>query len=208
MTDGRYRRLCEIAGPVSRETYERLVTFESLFNHWAAKINLVGPSTIDQLWERHILDSAQLLPLSQGTRWVDLGSGGGFPGAIIAILVFERGGKVHLVESNRKKAAFLTTAMATLGVNAQVYAMRIGAALKAIGAADVVTARALATLPALLNLAEPWLSGGALGLFHKGRDFRREVEESLQEWSFDLVEHRSVVDPEGVILAVRDLRRR
>jgi 16S rRNA (guanine527-N7)-methyltransferase len=209
VTDDRYNRLCEIAGPVSRETYGRLVSFESLFRQWTKRINLVASSTVDELWDRHILDSAQLLPLAPGAaHWVDLGSGGGFPGAVLAILMSEHQGKVDLVESNRKKAAFLLTSLGSLGVKATVHATRIEGAFEKIGGADVVTARALAGLPALFGLAEPWLEGGAVGLFHKGRDFRREVEESLHEWRFDLVEHRSAVDPEGVILAVRELSRR
>lgn len=199
--------LCRVAGPVSRETFERMVAFEALFQKWARRINLSAPSTLNDVWSRHILDSAQLLRLApEAGRWLDLGSGGGFPGLVMAILLSERSdAHVDLVESNRKKAAFLQSVIGQLGLPARVHALRIDYVHASIGMPDVVTARALAPLSSLLGLAEPWLSAGATGLFHKGRDYRAEIEESTHQWRFDLLEHRSMIDPQSVILEIRGL---
>lgn len=180
------------------------MAFEAVFQRWAKRINLAAPSTLGTLWERHILDSAQLLRLApQARHWVDVGSGGGFPGAIMAILL---GGRpdctVQLIESNRKKAAFLVAALNEVGVAPRVHARRIEECYTAVGNPEIVTARALAPLPLLLELTAPWLSNGARGLFHKGRDYRREVEESINVWRFDLVEHADKVDADAVILDV------
>jgi len=196
-----------VAGAVSRETFDKVESFEALFRKWNSAINLVAPSTLPELWQRHILDSAQLVPHARDARkWVDLGSGGGFPGAIVAILLRERC-VVHLVESNHKKAAFLRTTLAGLGINAHVHAERIEDAASSIGDADIVSARALTALPELLALSEPFMQRGARGLFHKGRDYRREVEESRDVWKFDLIEHPSLVDPTSIILDVSGLGR-
>lgn len=210
MSGDRYAELEAIAGPVSRETFERLIRFESQFRKWATRINLAAPSTLPQLWSRHILDSAQLMKLAPvALQWLDLGSGGGFPGAVVAILLRDRpGASVDLVESNAKKAAFLKTVLGELQAPARVHVARIEAFRDDGPRFDLVTARALAPLPALLGLAELWLAAGATGLFHKGRDYRREVEESGDGWHFDLVEHASAVDREGVILEISGLRRK
>lgn len=204
MTDERgFDRLRSVAGDVSRETYERLLEFERVFRRWSARINLAAPSTLDTLWERHILDSAQLAPLAPlAIRWLDLGSGGGFPGAVLAILLKERSGAaVALVESNRKKASFLQTTLSGLGVPAEIHACRIEEARISFEP-EVVTARALAPLARLISLSMPWLSAGAKALFHKGRDYGGEIQESAQLWSFDLIKHRSAIDPESVILEI------
>jgi len=197
-----------VAGPVSRETFDRIESFEALFRKWNSAINLVAPSTLPELWHRHILDSAQLARYARGAgSWADLGSGGGFPGAIVAILLRESC-VVHLVESNQKKAAFLRTTLASLGIcSAIVHARRIEEASGRIGAVDIVSARALTALPELLALSEPFMRRGARGLFHKGRDYRREVEESRDVWKFDLLEHPSLVDLASIILEVSGLGR-
>ena len=202
--------LQDVAGPVSRETFERLVGFEAMFQKWSRKINLSASSTLDDVWERHILDSAQLWPLAPAaTRWLDLGSGGGFPGLVLGFLLRERaGGSIDLVESNRKKAGFLQAVIGEFGLPAKVQARRIEDVQGLVQQPDVVTARALAPLPALLSATAPWLAQGAKGLFHKGRDYRLEVQESLNEWSFDLVEHPSRVDPQGVVLEISSLAAR
>lgn len=204
----RYRRLCEVAGPVSRETFAKLEAFERLFHKWNASINLVAPSTLAAAWERHILDSAQLFRLSpSATRWVDIGSGGGFPGLILAILLRESdGGEIHLIESNRKKASFLQTVTGHFELPAKVHAKRVEDCHSLIASPEVVTARAVAPLPDLLTLAAPWLGTNTVGLFHKGRDYQNEVAESAHRWSFDLVEHRSSIDPQSVVLEIRTLR--
>ena len=208
MNDPVFVELQRVAGPVSRETFEGLQAFQALVRKWNKRINLVAGSTEDELWQRHILDSAQLAPMAPGARrWVDLGSGGGFPGLVMAILLRERGGMIDLVESNRKKSAFLQVAIGSFDLPARVIARRIDASHDLVSRPDIVTARALAPLGALLDLAAPWLQEGARALFHKGRDYAREVEESTHRWRFDLVEHRSLVDAEGVVLDICNLRR-
>jgi 16S rRNA (guanine527-N7)-methyltransferase len=200
--------LQEAAGPVSRETFERLVAFEQLFLKWNRSINLAAPSTLDDVWGRHILDSAQLARIApEAKRWADLGSGGGFPGLVLAFLLVEReGASIDLVESNRKKASFLQAVIGQFGLPARVVARRIDDSYALVSAPEIVTARALAALPALLDLSAPWLTKGSRALFHKGRDYRAEVEESTHRWAFDLVEHPSMTDAHGVILELADLR--
>ena len=142
-------------------------------------------------------------------RWLDLGSGGGFPGLVLAFLLKERpGASIDLVESNRKKAGFLSAAIGQFSLPARVHAVRIGEEIKGLAAPQIVTARALAPLAELLDLAQPWLSTGATGLFHKGRDYEREIQESSHLWQYDLVEHRSKVDADSVILEIANLKRR
>ncbi|RUV19116.1 16S rRNA (guanine(527)-N(7))-methyltransferase RsmG [Mesorhizobium sp. M7A.F.Ca.MR.245.00.0.0] len=200
--------LQDAAGPVSRETFDRLVAFEQMFQKWNRSINLVAQSTSGDVWQRHILDSAQLgriEPVSK--RWVDLGSGGGFPGLVMAFLLAERdGASIDLIESNRKKASFLQTVVGQFSLPARVVARRIDDSHGLVSTPQIVTARALAPLSTLLDLSAPWLVSGARGLFHKGRDYRTEVQESVHRWSFDLVEHPSVTDVGGVILELSNLR--
>jgi len=188
-----------------------LQQFEAQFLRWAARINLAAPSTLEQIWSRHILDSAQLATIAPITsRWLDLGSGGGFPGAVMAILLIDRhDASIDLVESNRKKAAFLQTVLGQLNTPARIHPVRIEDAPSRVeNGVEVVTARALAPLDRLLGLSFPWLSQGARGLFHKGRDYRSELKESVHGWDFDLVEHRSRIDPDSVILDLTNVRKR
>ncbi|MEW6630700.1 MAG: 16S rRNA (guanine(527)-N(7))-methyltransferase RsmG [Pseudomonadota bacterium] len=208
MKVGAWDELQKAAGPVSRETFERLQAFEQLFLKWNRSINLAAPSTLDDVWRRHILDSAQLARIAPAAkRWVDLGSGGGFPGLVLGFLLAERAGaSIDLVESNRKKASFLQSIIGQFGLPARVLAKRIDDSYSLVSEPEIVTARALAGLPDLLDLSAPWLSKGARALFHKGRDYRTEVEESAHRWAFDLVEHSSMTDPHGVILEITDLR--
>lgn len=208
MSEPTLEALAQAAGPVSRETFDRLVEFEAQFRKWNRHINLTARSTEAELWGRHILDSAQLAGLKPDARqWMDIGSGGGFPGLILAIVMKERCGTVTLVESNRKKAGFLQAMIGHFSLPAHVVARRIEDSHPAVAQPEIVTARALASLGTLLDLAAPWLQVGAVGLFHKGRDYRREVEESAHRWLFDLVEHPSRTDPEGAILEISGLRR-
>lgn len=196
---------------VSRETEERLTIFVALFQKWAKAINLVAPSTLLEVWNRHIVDSAQIYALQPGARiWADLGSGGGFPGIVTGILLAGIGdGWVHLVESNNKKAAFLRTAILETGARASVHAIRIEQAPAVIERCDAISARALADLDLLLEFGLPWAERNPdLSFFlHKGRDYQREVDKALGRWRFDLVKHASVVEPDSVVLEIAKLSR-
>ena len=207
--DSRYSSLKNIVPVVSRETTERLIAFEELFRKWSTAINLASPSTLADLWNRHILDSAQIFPLApDAKRWLDLGSGGGFPGIVTACFLKEKpGASIDLVESAGKKAAFLRTAAGHVGVPARIHAERIEKMWDKIETPEVVTARALASLNVLFELAEPWLTNGSKALFQKGRDYQREIDESRVGWSFDLVQHESAIDTSSVILEISNLRR-
>lgn len=196
---------------VSRETEARLDRFADLLIHWQTSINLVAPSTLPNLWTRHIADSAQLLMLVESPKlWVDLGSGGGFPGMIIASSLAEHpDAMVHLVESNQKKAAFLREAIRVTGAPAQVHAMRIEAfTAEFLQSPDVVSARALAPLPELLGLAYPLLKTGAIGLFPKGQDVGAELTEAAKYWRFEYDLVPSLTNPDSQIVVVRALAKR
>jgi 16S rRNA (guanine527-N7)-methyltransferase len=209
VTGANYDELVEISGPVSRETFLVLSDFVDRFIRWNSVTNLVAASTLETIWKRHILDSAQLRSIANtASVWADLGSGGGFPGLITAILL--RGTPnacIHLVESNRKKASFLQSIVGEYGLPAKIHTKRIEDTYAAIGHVDAVSSRALASLPQLLTLAAPWLSAGARGYFHKGRDYHREIKESLPAWRFDLIEHANAIESQGVILEISGLVR-
>jgi 16S rRNA (guanine527-N7)-methyltransferase len=196
--------------PVSRETLapealSRLDQFAALLLRWQERINLVAPSTLPVLWTRHIADSLQLLNLAPDARiWVDLGSGGGFPGLVIACALAGRpGAMVHLVESNAKKAAFLREAARAIKIPAIVHGERIEAFSETFRErADVVTARALAPLTDLLALAEPLLKTGARGLFLKGRDVEAELTAASKYWNIRATLVPSLTDPHGRIVVL------
>lgn len=198
--------------PVSRETMTALSRFADLFEKWASRINLVAPSTRNIIWERHIADSARLVGLHpQAKQWIDLGSGGGFPGIITAILLRDFGdGWVNLVESNHKKAAFLRTALIETGARGSVIAERIEDVHERLSSCDAISARALADLDKLLDYAAPWCRAGTdvRCFFHKGRDYFREVDKARDRWQFDLVIHPSAIEADSVILEITGLSRR
>jgi 16S rRNA (guanine527-N7)-methyltransferase len=195
--------------PVSRETATRLDAFIALLLKWQATTNLIAPSTLPEIWTRHVADSLQLVPLAPDARvWVDLGSGGGFPGLAIACALAETGGTVHLVESNAKKAAFLREGVRKIDVPALVHAQRIEDFVHSqLGPVDMVTARALAPLSGLLGYAEPLLKNGAQALFLKGQDVETELTEAARYWKIaaDLIPSRTASS--GRIVAVRAARR-
>lgn len=197
---------------VSRETAKKLTVFEQVFHKWSKAINLVASSTKPDFIHRHIVDSAQLLPMLKGSgSIVDLGSGGGFPGIVIAILVAEQGRSVHLVESNNKKAAFLRTALHECGVAGQVHALRIDASYEAVGPVEWVVARALASLDQLFEWSEPWINlstdAPVKMLFPKGRNVAEEIAQARRGFEFDLIQHRSMIDSESCILEISQLKR-
>lgn len=196
---------------VSRETFERLDRFVEVLLRWQQHTNLIASSTINQLWTRHIADSLQLLELAtQAKLWVDLGSGGGFPGLVLACALAEKpGAVVHLVESKAKKCAFLREAAAAAGVTVVVHCQRIeDFAVHFRERPDVVTARALKPLPELLNLAYPLLKKGAKGLFLKGQDVGAELTQASKCWSIqaDLIPSRT--NTRGRIVVIESLESR
>lgn len=212
MIGDRYASLQAVAGVVSRETFERLEAFERIFLRWAARINLSAPSTLNDLWTRHILDSAQLAGITKEgpiSHWVDIGTGGGFPGAVLAILAEEQKTRsLSLVESNGKKAAFLRSALADLAPRAEIICERAEDYIAEHPAPQAMSARALANLSSLVSLSEPWLARETIGYFHKGRDYRGELQLAHDTWNLDLIQHQSAVDVESVILEIRSVRRK
>ena len=197
---------------VPRETILALSRYADLLAHWQRSTNLVAPSTLPQLWSRHLADSAQLLDLAPDARlWLDLGSGGGFPGLVIALLRAHRPDfEMHLVESNQKKCAFLAEVARTTKTPVDIHAMRIEEFAENAQSLrpDVVSARALAPLPALLALAEPFFEEGTRGLFLKGRETKAEIDAAHGQWTFDLSLHRSLTANDARIVEVTNLRRR
>jgi 16S rRNA (guanine527-N7)-methyltransferase len=195
-------------GVISQNTLPAFEIYVDLLRRWQDVKNLVGPRTLDQIWTRHIADSAQLLRLApDARRWIDIGSGAGFPGLVLAILMREEPDReVHLVESNSRKCAFLRAVSRETGARAQVHAGRIQDVLPRLGGADVLTARALAPLPELLTLGKDLLRTGALGLFPKGQDLDAELTEASKSWNIDYDIVPSVTDPQGRICIVRQLR--
>lgn len=193
---------------VSRETRERLERLAALLRHWQKTINLVGAKSLSQLWRRHMLDSAQLVPLipPEARIMVDLGSGAGFPGLVLAIMLADRRGfRVHLIESDKRKAAFLASAIGEIGAPAQVHAERIEDFTSF--PADVITARGCAPLPKLLGYALRFWQPGTVGLFLKGRHAARELTEARESWTFKAQLTPSRSDPSGTIVVVRALER-
>lgn len=190
---------------VSRESRPRLELYVDLLLTWQKRINLIGPATAGVVWERHILDSLQLLPLlPKGTRTIaELGSGAGIPGLVVAIAADL---DVHLYESNGKKAAFLREAARRTGTRAHVHMVRLETLRteQALPTVDCVLARALAPLPLLLDYAEPFLARGAVGLFHKGQDIDAELTEATKYWKLNVTKHMSLCDSRGVILEVHE----
>lgn len=194
---------------VSRETEARLRDLETLTQRWSRKINLVAPSDLPDLWMRHILDSAQLVRYApdKGGTWLDIGSGGGFPGLVLAVLLYESRPDLTmtLVESDGRKSAFLLHAAQALGVAPQIITDRI----ESLGPqhATVLSARALAPLTDLLAYADRHLAAGGHAVFPKGRSWAQEVAEARREWQFSLTIHPSLTDSEARILVVGGLSR-
>jgi 16S rRNA (guanine527-N7)-methyltransferase len=193
---------------VSRESRERLETYVNLLEQWQARINLIGPTTRDGIWTRHIADALQILrylPPGVG-RLADLGSGAGIPGLVLAIA---RPIEVHLFESNLKKSAFLREAARQTGARAHIHAVRIEEAQSVPETikAEAVTARALAPLSKLLEYAAPFLENGAIGYFHKGQEVDAELTEATKSWKMQVESHPSMTDSRGVILVVKEAHR-
>jgi len=187
---------------VSRETRARLARFVDLLVAWNHRINLVGQAETGRLWQRHIVDSAQLAPLLPATarRLADLGSGAGFPGLVLAIIT---GLETHLVESDRRKATFLLEAARVTNAAARVHPVRAEALAPLM--ADVVTARALAPLPGLLTLAWRHLAPGGTCLFLKGAAAEAELTAAAAAWTMRVERFASLTDPDATILRLREV---
>jgi 16S rRNA (guanine527-N7)-methyltransferase len=226
---------------VSPETLHRLASYEQLLRHWQKTINLVAPSTLDAIWHRHFADSAQLLALAPtAATWVDLGSGAGFPGLVIAVMLAERmkasvpspscrrrvfdttwGGefparreaiRITLIESNARKCAFLREVVRETGIAAcvtvDILSTRIEAAATqaSLRGPDVVSARALAPLDKLVNLAAPLSPPRTVGLFLKGRDAAKELKAAEKMWNFNVELVPSRTDPDARVVVIRNLQ--
>lgn len=199
--------------PLDAAMEARFIAYVGLVRKWQPVKNLVAPSTLADIWRRHVADGAQALAaLPEAKRWLDLGSGAGFPGLVTAILLADvDGGAVTLVESNGRKAAFLQTVARELKLPAKIVSERIESLPERMVAScdrfDAVSARALASLDHLLAYAEPWLTTGATGVFHKGQDFAAERQQAALSWSFDLIERQSRIEPDSRIVLVDHVRR-
>lgn len=189
---------------VSRETLTRLELYEELIKKWNPAINLVSKGSLGFLWQRHFHDSAQIFKFKAKTpcNWADFGSGGGFPGIILAILAIDSSADSHftLVESDVRKSTFLRTVIRDLGLNATVITNRIEK-IKPLNA-DIITARALASLDKLLEYAVQHLNEDGVAIFLKGERYRLELKDALARWDFTVEEHTSETNPQGAILKI------
>lgn len=193
---------------VSRETFDKMQKFVALVQKWTPKINLIGSSTVNDIWDRHVVDSAQLYPLSPPTfhHWLDLGSGGGFPGIIMAIIGLEHQPNAHftLIESDNRKSAFLRTAVRELSLQATVIAERIENTSPKN--ADVISARALGSLSSLLPDLKRHLHSDGAALLHKGRQYKGEMLDAQLNWSFELNDYPSITDSEARLLEIKRIQ--
>ena len=206
----------ERAFGVSRETIERLEVYAALLAKWQKTINLVAPSTVPDVWHRHFADSAQLLALAPAgaSKWLDLGSGGGFPGLVIGIMLAERpGSRLTLIESDARKCAFLREVVRQTGLATHVAVdivtdrIELGANTTSVGAVDVVSARALAPLDRLLGWCQPFFGPESVGLLPKGREIQAELAEARKNWRFQAELVASRTQEDGRIVVLRELKR-
>lgn len=191
---------------VSRETVDRLNDFVILLEKWNKAINLVSKATLDHVWSRHILDSAQIFMYGSTAKlWVDIGSGGGLPGFVVAVLAAEKAPQmcVTLVESDQRKAEFLREASRALSLSTNILADRAETVFE-LGA-DIVSARALAPLGDLCALAKRHLSKDGKAIFLKGRSCQIEILDARKNWTFDLEAHRSKTDPSSFVLVLNGI---
>ena len=187
---------------VSRETLERLEVFEALTRKWTQKINLVAPSTLDAFWTRHIEDSAQIWDLrpKKASSWVDIGSGGGTPGLIVAALAAEQAPelRVTLIESDKRKCVFLRQTAREMGLNVFVLNERIEAV--ATPYADILSARALASTDKILRLSKQLTDMSTVFILPKGKTAQQELEAAKESWSFEYLTSKSATDQEAVLI--------
>jgi len=202
----------------SEKQYQNILAdlehYEQILRQWQRRINLVANASLSDLWHRHIIDSVQLFPLMQrlapmAQYGLDVGSGGGFPALVLAVLLKHKGtGQISLIESNGKKASFLRKVAVELHLPVHIFNQRIEASYNTILAPpDIITARALADLPTLLALIAPFWREQTCALLQKGRDFSQEIVRARQDWHFDLLQYPSLTDPDAGILMIRHLCR-
>ncbi|HEV2512860.1 MAG TPA: 16S rRNA (guanine(527)-N(7))-methyltransferase RsmG [Bosea sp. (in: a-proteobacteria)] len=196
--------------PVSRETEERLAILVAELKRWQQAKNLVSGATLDEVWTRHVADSLQLLDHApQARRWLDLGSGGGFPGLVLGIQLAELGGHIDLVESNARKCAFLRHAARLTGSPVTVHNARIEDVVDGFaGKVEVVTARALAPLPLLLDWCKELLRTGATGVFPKGQHLEAELTAAAKYWKIQATTFPSLTDSAATILVIGGAEKR
>ncbi|WP_299661290.1 16S rRNA (guanine(527)-N(7))-methyltransferase RsmG [uncultured Ruegeria sp.] len=193
---------------VSRETFDRLASYVALLERWNPKINLVSRNSLKDIWVRHIQDSIQVFRIAEGAHhWVDLGSGGGFPGMVCAIMAIEEAPMTRftLVESDQRKSAFLRTVVRESGANCSVISRRTEA-IEPLGA-DILSARALADLTTLMSFCDRHLSNDGTALLPKGETWEKELTEACKEWKFEAEPIRSLTEPQSVILKIRGVTR-
>lgn len=204
-----YREEFKSAFDVSRETLGRLDQYAALLEKWNPVINLVSKTTIETLWQRHFHDSAQIFHFypQNSCHWVDLGSGGGFPALVLAVFAKEcrPSDRFTLVESDERKAAFLQTVIREIGLNATVIAERIEKT--PLLEADILTARALASLDKLLEYASYHLKPSGIAIFPKGEKYKKEIDDAFALWNYDVEEFTSKTNPSGAILKIGGISR-
>ena len=196
---GLIEQLSAVSGlNVSRETFDRLASYVDLLRNAAAQQNLIAPSTVEKVWERHILDSAQLLRFApKGGIWADIGSGAGLPGIVIAIL---SGNPITLIEPRRLRAEFLAGVAETIGLtNATVECAKVE---RVRGQFDVITARAVAQLDRFLAMAQHLSKSGTVWVLPKGKNAQSELAQAQLNWHCDAVVEQSCTDPESQILVL------
>lgn len=192
---------------VSRETMDKLKVFAALLEKWTKSINLISPKTVPEIWTRHIVDSAQLFGIAPQAweSWVDLGSGGGLPAIVVAILDQDER-PITLVESDKRKCLFLNTVRRELSLNMTVENSRIEKVDKT--PTSILSARALAPLTDLLEYAETILAQDGVALFQKGARFNEELDQARKSWHFDVLAHTSQTNPDARILEISRIHRR
>lgn len=196
--------------PVSRETFDRLLAFTELLEKWQRRINLIAPSTLPHLWERHLLDSLQIASFTEqltpkGSAFIDLGSGAGFPALPVSLVT---GRSVICIESDQRKAIFLNEAARCMGIGDRAVILNSRIETASLPPAPLITARACASLKQLLDWSAPLLSPDGKCLFHKGVLYRKEIEQARQSWAFHVDITPSHYEDGAAILMISDLQRR
>jgi len=206
----REREAFQVEFDATPDQLDKLETYAGLLHKWQRAVNLVAPDSLNSVWRRHFADSAQLICLiPPGSTCLDFGSGAGFPGLVVAILTADKNTRVHLVESNARKCAFLRDVALQTGTPVEIHNARVEEIMArgTVSGVDVVMARGVARLTKLLELSWSCFSRSTKGLFLKGRRAGDEIEEARQAWAFDLRAHSSVTEPDGKILEIRALER-